>query len=103
MNYRHIFHAGNFADIAKHVALIYCLDALKRKDAAFFALDTHAGRGVYDLQAAEAHKSGEAERGIQRLIERGIDEPALSGYFAAIRARRWRTRWSRSRCSPTTC
>ena len=68
MNYRHIYHAGNFADVAKHVGLLYCLGALKRKDAAFFALDSHAGRGFYDLQAPEAQKSGEAERGVQRLI-----------------------------------
>jgi 23S rRNA (adenine2030-N6)-methyltransferase len=88
MNYRHIYHAGNFADIAKHVGLLYCLDALQRKEAAFFALDTHAGRGQYDLQAAEAAKSGEAERGIQRLIEKAIDAPALAPYFTAIRARR---------------
>jgi len=68
MNYRHIYHAGNFADVAKHVGLLYCLNALKRKDAGFFALDSHAGRGFYDLQAPEAQKSGEAERGVQRLI-----------------------------------
>ena len=68
MNYRHIYHAGNFADVAKHTALQYCLEALKRKDAAFFAMDTHAGRGSYDLRAAESKKSGEAERGIQRVI-----------------------------------
>ena len=49
-----------FADVAKHVGLVYCLDALKRKEAAFFALDSHAGRGLYDLQCAEAQKSGEA-------------------------------------------
>jgi 23S rRNA (adenine2030-N6)-methyltransferase len=88
MNYQHIYHAGNFADIAKHVALLYCLAALKRKDTAFFALDTHAGRGIYDLQAAEAAKSGEADRGVQRVIESLIDEPLLEDYFAAIRARR---------------
>jgi 23S rRNA (adenine2030-N6)-methyltransferase len=88
MNYQHIYHAGNFADVAKHVALRYCLGALQRKDAAFFALDSHAGRGYYDLQAAEAQKSGEAERGIQRLIETSIGEPKLADYFAAIRARR---------------
>jgi len=88
MNYRHIYHAGNFADIAKHVGLLYCLRALQRKEGGFFALDTHAGRGIYDLQAAEAHKSGEAERGIQRLIEHGIGEPALADYFAILRARR---------------
>ena len=88
MNYRHIYHAGNFADVAKHVALVYCLDALKRKEPAFFVLDSHAGRGFYDLQAAEAQKSGEAERGIQRLIELGIGSAPLAPYFAAIRARR---------------
>jgi 23S rRNA (adenine2030-N6)-methyltransferase len=88
MNYRHIYHAGNFADIAKHVGLLYCTEALKRKEAAFFALDTHAGRGFYDLQSAEATKSGEADRGIQRLIETGIGNPVLADYLAAIRARR---------------
>lgn len=88
MNYRHIYHAGNFADVAKHVALRYCLGALQRKDSALFVLDSHAGRGFYDLQAAEAHKSGEAERGIQRLIETSFEETVLSDYFAAIRARR---------------
>jgi 23S rRNA (adenine2030-N6)-methyltransferase len=88
MNYRHIYHAGNFADVAKHVGLMYCLGALQRKDAGFFVLDSHAGRGYYDLQAPEAHKSGEAERGIQRLIETSIGEAALADYFATIRARR---------------
>lgn len=88
MNYRHIYHAGNFADIAKHVGLLYCLNALKRKDAAFFALDSHAGRGFYDLQAAEAQKSGEADRGVQRLIANALSARSLADYFAAIRARR---------------
>ena len=88
MNYRHIYHAGNFADVAKHVGLLFCLGALQRKDAAYFVLDSHAGRGYYDLQAAEARKSGEAERGIQRLIETSSGNPALAGYFEAIRARR---------------
>src|SRR5271168_2736307 len=88
MNYKHIYHAGNFADVAKHVGLVYCLGALQRKDAAFFVLDSHAGRGYYDLQAPEAHKSGEAERGIQRLIETSIDVAPLAGYWAAVGARR---------------
>ena len=88
MNYRHIYHAGNFADIAKHVGLLYCLEALKRKESAFFALDTHAGRGFYDLQATEAQKSGEAERGVQKLIGTSMANPALKDYFDAIRARR---------------
>jgi 23S rRNA (adenine2030-N6)-methyltransferase len=88
MNYRHIYHAGNFADVAKHVGLIYCLNALQRKDSPCFVLDTHAGRGYYDLQAPEAQKSGEAGHGVQRLIETSLGEPALADYFAAIRARR---------------
>jgi len=88
MNYRHIFHAGNFADVAKHVGLQYCLQALKRKDAGFFALDTHAGRGFYDLQAPEAQKSGEGERGVQRLIAKAIGDEFLADYFTAIHARR---------------
>jgi len=88
VNYKHIYHAGNFADVAKHVGLFYCLEALKRKEAPFFALDSHAGRGNYELQAAEAQKSGEADRGIQRLIASSIGEESLAGYFAAIRARR---------------
>jgi 23S rRNA (adenine2030-N6)-methyltransferase len=92
VNYRHIYHAGNFADVAKHVALLYCLQALCRKESPFFVLDTHAGRGYYELQAAEAAKSGEAERGIQRLIaSASATSPAadpLQDYFTAIRARR---------------
>ncbi len=88
MNYKHIYHAGNFADVAKHLALLYCLEALKRKEAPFFVLDSHAGRGFYDLQAPEAAKSGEAQRGVQRLIESSLGEAVLSAYFAAIRARR---------------
>src|SRR6202022_2711393 len=86
MNYEHIYHAGNFADVAKHVALVYCIRALQRKDAAIFVLDSHAGRGYYDLQAPQAHKSGEAERGIQRLIDTSIGEQALADFFAPLRA-----------------
>jgi len=86
VNYRHIYHAGNFADVAKHVGLLYCLDALKRKQAAFFVLDSHAGRGFYDLQSAEARKSGEAELGIQKLIRNRMGDTVLAGYFAAVRA-----------------
>jgi 23S rRNA (adenine2030-N6)-methyltransferase len=88
MNYKHIYHAGNFADVAKHVALLYCLQALCRKESPYFVLDTHAGRGYYDLQAAEAAKSGEAERGIQTLIAAAAGAAPLLDYMSAIRARR---------------
>jgi 23S rRNA (adenine2030-N6)-methyltransferase len=87
MNYQHIYHAGNFADVAKHTGLVFCLQALKRKDAPFFVMDTHAGRGLYDMQAPEVRKSGEADRGVQRLIESSAHAPALADYFGAIGAR----------------
>ena len=54
MNYRHAFHAGNFADVHKHVVLLALFERLKRKPKPLFYLDTHAGRGWYDLRSAEA-------------------------------------------------
>ena len=50
MNYRHGFHAGNHADVLKHLVLVALLDSFKRKEAGFFAIDSHAGRGRYDLE-----------------------------------------------------
>ena len=67
MNYRHAFHAGNHADVLKHVVVLALIDALKRKDTPFFVLDTHAGRGHYQLAAVESRKTGEADLGIRRL------------------------------------
>lgn len=87
MNYRHGFHAGNHADVLKHLVLIALLDALKRKDAPFFVLDTHAGRGQYDLAASQAQRTGEAEAGIRRLwATRPSEPPALAAYLAAVAA-----------------
>jgi 23S rRNA (adenine2030-N6)-methyltransferase len=68
MNYRHAYHAGNHADVLKHVVLLALIDALKLKDKPFFVLDTHAGRGRYDLQAEESEKTGEADSGVTRLL-----------------------------------
>ncbi|MBV8703986.1 MAG: 23S rRNA (adenine(2030)-N(6))-methyltransferase RlmJ, partial [Acetobacteraceae bacterium] len=59
MNYRHAFHAGNFADCFKHGLLLWLLDALTRKPAPIFVLDTHAGAGGYDLAAGPAERTGE--------------------------------------------
>jgi 23S rRNA (adenine2030-N6)-methyltransferase len=84
--YQHSFHAGNFADVAKHLALVYCLEALKRKDAPFFVLDTHAGRGKYDLLAEPARRSGEASQGVLRLLQAAPAAPELAAYLAAIGA-----------------
>jgi 23S rRNA (adenine2030-N6)-methyltransferase len=68
MNYRHAFHAGNHADVLKHVVLLAVLEALKRKPAPFCVLDTHAGRGQYLLQGEQADATGEARGGIFRLF-----------------------------------
>ncbi|MFY2764464.1 23S rRNA (adenine(2030)-N(6))-methyltransferase RlmJ [Arenimonas sp. MALMAid1274] len=87
MNYRHGFHAGNHADVLKHLVLVALLDALKRKDAGFFVLDSHAGRGRYDLSGGQASKTGEAKAGIHRVWNaRPAAPPALSRYLAAVAA-----------------
>ena len=79
MNYRHAFHAGNHADVLKHVVLLALLDALRRKDSPFFVLDTHGGAGRYLLASEESRKTLEAEEGVMRLMAEPklliIDEP----------------------------
>lgn len=67
MNYRHGFHAGNFADVVKHALLVMLLEALNRKPAPWAYLDTHAGAGAYDLHSEAAQRTGEALGGIGRL------------------------------------
>jgi 23S rRNA (adenine2030-N6)-methyltransferase len=69
MNYQHAFHAGNFADVHKHVVLARILTHLRAKPAAFRVIDTHAGAGRYDLFAAEPARSGEWRDGIARVWE----------------------------------
>ena len=68
MNYRHIYHAGNFADCLKHITLSRILLHLQKKDKPYYTLDTHAGIGLYDLSSEEAQKTGEWQGGIGRLI-----------------------------------
>jgi len=91
MNYRHLYHAGNAADVFKHVVLRLLLGALVRKDKPLLYLDTHAGRGGYDLDTTTRLPDGrerEAEwpQGIGRLwYAQGLEAP-LAGYVAAVRA-----------------
>ncbi len=86
MNYRHGYHAGNFADVVKHVALVAILQHLKRKDTAFSVIDSHAGRGRYDLAGSEAVRTGEALGGIARLLDLGGEMPdALSTYLSLVK------------------
>lgn len=71
MNYRHVFHAGNAADVMKHAVLAWVLDRLRAKETPFFVLDTHAGIGRYDLDDQAALRTGEALRGIRRVLADG--------------------------------
>jgi 23S rRNA (adenine2030-N6)-methyltransferase len=73
MNYRHAFHAGNFADVLKHIVLSRIVVHLRAKPAAFRAIDTHAGPGLYDLTGEEANRTGEFHNGIERLIHAPLD------------------------------
>jgi 23S rRNA (adenine2030-N6)-methyltransferase len=68
VNYRHEFHAGNFADCVKHALLVALLRALQRKPGPLFVLDTHAGAGHYDLRGERASRTNEAATGILRLL-----------------------------------
>ena len=89
MNYRHAYHAGNFADVAKHAALSRLVEYLKLKDKAFRVVDTHAGIGLYDLSSEEAQKTGEWQGGIGRLLEAKLSpeaEALLAPYLAAVAA-----------------
>ncbi|MDI9239312.1 23S rRNA (adenine(2030)-N(6))-methyltransferase RlmJ [Lysobacter sp. LF1] len=86
MNYRHAFHAGNHADVLKHITVLALCDALTAKPAAAFALDTHAGRGLYALDSNSAQRTGEAEGGIGRLIAEAPKHPAIARYLSAVRA-----------------
>jgi 23S rRNA (adenine2030-N6)-methyltransferase len=83
MKYRHTFHAGNFADVHKHVALLALLAALKRKDKGFLYLDTHAGKGAYSVPAAATH---EADAGIERVATAKFEAEELRVYIDRVAA-----------------
>ncbi|MGG5821945.1 23S rRNA (adenine(2030)-N(6))-methyltransferase RlmJ [Falsiroseomonas sp. HW251] len=84
MNYRHAFHAGNFADVVKHALLVALMRGLLARQKPFRVLDTHAGTGAYDLSAPEPQRTGEWRAGIGQVI--GSPDPALADYLALIRA-----------------
>lgn len=89
MNYRHAYHAGNFADVVKHAVLARLVEYLKRKDKAFRVIDTHAGIGRYDLSSEEAQKTGEWHDGIGRLMDASLPAEAaalLAPYLDAVRS-----------------
>lgn len=84
MKYRHSFHAGNFADVHKHVTLLALIAALQRKEKGFLYLETHAGRGLYDLHSADTHQGAEARLGIGLLQAAGGSHPQISAFLEAL-------------------
>ena len=86
MNYRHAYHAGNHGDVLKHIVLLACLDHLRRKPAPFAVLDTHAGRGLYDLGGEEAMRGGEWREGALRLWAWREAPAGVQAYVAALHA-----------------
>ena len=88
LGYQHVYHAGNRADVHKHAVLAWMLDYLTRKDKPLAYLETHAGRGLYDLTAPEARRTGEAAAGIARAEAQGWFSPdhPYARALAAVRA-----------------
>ena len=89
MNYRHAFHAGNFADVIKHIVLVRILTYLQDKPASFRVIDSHAGAGLYDLTSDEARRGGEWLTGIARVMQARFSEttlPLVKPYLDIVRA-----------------
>jgi 23S rRNA (adenine2030-N6)-methyltransferase len=103
MNYRHAFHAGNFAEVVKHAVLARVIAQLRQKPAAFRVIDTHAGPGMTDLTGPQASRTGEWQHGIGRLLSAPLAEPArrlLAPYLDAVRALNPNVRLTRYPGSP---
>jgi len=86
LSYRHAFHAGNFADVHKHIVLSLLVESLLHKEAPFCYMDSHAAIGRYDLHSAEAQKSAEHQQGILRLLRQDSVPDAVRPYLSAVQA-----------------
>lgn len=86
LSYRHAFHAGNHADVLKHLVLLQLIDHLRQKDKPFTAIDTHAGAGLYALDAGAALQLAEHAGGVSRLLAAPEPPPAVATYLQAVRA-----------------
>lgn len=84
MNYRHIYHAGNFADVFKHILLIAITQSFLHKDTPFCYIETHAGKGQYDLLSDEAQKSKEFENGINKIWHHSHPPAVIRDYLQSI-------------------
>ncbi len=84
MNYRHAFHAGNFADLIKHAVLTAAMRTLTSAPGPLTVLDTHAGAGLYDLEGGPASRTGEATQGVLKLVTEASPPPVFDALRAAI-------------------
>lgn len=88
MNYRHVYHAGNFADVLKHAVMSLILQYMTQKSQPLRVIDVHAGSGCYDLESTEAGKTGEWKDGIGRIFSAHLPDDAarvLAPYLNAVR------------------
>jgi len=85
LSYRHHFHAGNFADVFKHIILMHLILALQKKDKGFFYLDTHSGSGTYDLKAEAAQRNREFTDGIIRISNQSQIPDEVAMYLKLVR------------------
>src|SRR6185312_17071183 len=85
MNYQHSYHAGNFADVFKHIVLIALIQSLSRKESPFCYLDTHAGASHHDLYAGNAQKTQEFTQGIQKIFAAQQPPELIQHYLACIK------------------
>ncbi|TNG88394.1 23S rRNA (adenine(2030)-N(6))-methyltransferase RlmJ, partial [Testudinibacter aquarius] len=85
LSYRHSFHAGNHADVLKHIVLLRIIRALQQKEKGFFYLDTHAGVGRYSLNTYEAEKTAEYQEGVARFWQRDDLPPEVADYLAQVK------------------
>lgn len=83
-SYRHGYHAGNYADVLKHLCQMLLLNKLAEKDKAFVYIDTHSGAGLYDLTSAQAQKTGEYKEGIDRLLDANCQDSNLRSYIKLV-------------------
>lgn len=86
MNYRHIYHAGNFADVLKHIVLLLCVDYLQKKDGGLCFIDAHGGAGLYALDSEEATKTREWEKGIGCFMGLCDGPPDIELYLDRVKA-----------------
>ena len=84
LSYQHIYHAGNFADVQKHAVLTELMNFLKKKGQYLLSVDTHAGRGIYNLSSKEALKIKEFKYGINHFYNNSVEKTPITDYIKLV-------------------